>query len=146
MNRALALVDKLLSSISQDDKCQEEKESYPLTDLSRNMKWLNKPSESSSIRIQPDSLTFKADLETDFWITTDITRHSGHFYYVDAVSDNFVMYTEIVGEYGVLYDQAGLMILKDANNWIKTGIEFMKCQQVSAVVTKSMSDWNVTPC
>ena len=39
------------------------------------------------------------------------------------------------------------MVRLDARNWIKTGIEYVDGrQQVSAVVTRDVSDWSVVPC
>ena len=55
------------------------------------------------------------------------------------------MDVEITGEYRDLYDQAGLKLRLDAENWIKCGIEFVNgVQQASVVVTRGVSDWSVT--
>ena len=52
----------------------------------------------------------------------------------------------MVGHYKELYDQAGLMVRLDEKNWLKTGIEYVKgVQNVSAVVTREVSDWSVVP-
>merc|ERR1712228_6965 len=108
------------------------------------MLWLNQPSDKSSIKIESNSLSFECDIETDFWITQDLNRHSGHFYHMDSVKGDFTAYVEIAAHYNTIYDQCGLMIIKDKNNWIKTGIEFVECQHVSCVVTKALSDWSVS--
>jgi uncharacterized protein len=44
------------------------------------------------------------------------------------------------------FDQAGLLIRADAENWIKAGVEFADgLPQVGAVVTRGRSDWSVAP-
>ena len=139
---ALSLVDVLIWTIdnykSKDDNKDDEE--FKTTDLTQNdMKWLNEPSDKSSIEIKSDSLIFACDIETDFWITPDLNRHSGHFYYLDNVDGNFSAYVEIFGEYQTIYDQMGLMLISDKNNWVKTGIEFIDQQHVSTVVTKQYS-------
>lgn len=51
------------------------------------------------------------------------------------------------GEYAELYDQAGLMLRLDAENWIKAGIEFVAGRRMlSVVVTREVSDWSTMPC
>lgn len=52
----------------------------------------------------------------------------------------------MVGYYKELYDQAGLVVRLDEKNWLKTGIEYVKgVQNVSAIVTREVSDWLVVP-
>ncbi len=71
------------------------------------------------------------------------TRDNGHFYYQE-VSGDFEAEVRVNGLYQDQYDQAGLMLRIDEENWIKTGIEFFDNQQhTSAVVTRVFSDWSV---
>ena len=56
---------------------------------------------------------------------------------------DFVASVKVTGQYKALYDQAGLMLRLDDQNWIKTGIEYVdERQNVSAVVTREFSDWS----
>ncbi|ELZ26914.1 hypothetical protein C475_08266 [Halosimplex carlsbadense 2-9-1] len=108
------------------------------------MEWLNEP---ASWDHSADRLTVEADGETDFW---RVTKHGfvaddGHFFHRDVAGD-FTATVEVAGEYGTLYDQAGLMVREDAETWLKCGVEYVDgVQQVGAVVTRGVSDWSKSP-
>jgi regulation of enolase protein 1 (concanavalin A-like superfamily) len=108
------------------------------------MQWYNEPSTWSG-----DARRLQAIVapNTDFWRIThyDFIRDSGPFFFTTAAGD-FEASVKVSGEYRELYHQAGLMIRIDEENWIKTGIEYVNgVQQVSAVVTRIVSDWSVVP-
>lgn len=109
------------------------------------MKWFNEPPYWT---ILPDgSIEVTTGPGSDFWRVTHygFVRDNGHFYY-DEIEGNFVASVKILGQYRDLYDQAGLMVRLDENNWLKCGIEFVEgVQQVSAVYTRDFSDWAVAP-
>ncbi|WP_240737370.1 DUF1349 domain-containing protein [Hymenobacter metallicola] len=108
------------------------------------MRWLNAPKKST---VTANKVQVQVDGGTDFWRVTHygFIRDNGHFFYQEQEGD-FLAKVKIVGQYKELYDQAGLMIRLDEKNWIKTGIEYVKgVQNVSAVVTREVSDWSVVP-
>jgi regulation of enolase protein 1 (concanavalin A-like superfamily) len=108
------------------------------------MHWQNAPKKST---VDAQSLRVQVDGGTDFWRVTHygFIRDNGHFYYQEQEGD-FLAKVKVIGHYKDLYDQAGLMIRLDEKNWIKTGIEYVKgVQNVSAVVTRDVSDWSVVP-
>lgn len=107
-----------------------------------NMHWLNEPPRwlASQERLEVTSAP-----QSDFWRKTHygFTRDSGHCYYQEVRGD-FDVEIQVTGKYEALYDQAGLMLRVDEENWIKTGIEYFDgCQHASAVVTREFSDWSV---
>jgi regulation of enolase protein 1 (concanavalin A-like superfamily) len=109
-----------------------------------NMRWLHAPAK---VTTSPTSLQVQVQGGTDFWRVTHygFIRDNGHFFYQEQAGD-FIAKVKVVGQYKDLYDQAGLMIRLDEKNWIKTGIEYVKgVQNVSAVVTREVSDWSVVP-
>lgn len=109
-----------------------------------NMRWLHAPAKATA---SPTSLQVQVQGGTDFWRVTHygFIRDNGHFFYQEQAGD-FIAKVKVVGQYKDLYDQAGLMIRLDEKNWIKTGIEYVKgVQNVSAVVTREVSDWSVVP-
>lgn len=110
--------------------------------MTSEMQWLNEP---PAWRVHTNSLEALSAPNSDFWRKTHygFTRDSGHFYYQE-VQGNFSVEIRISGRYEALYDQAGLMLRVDEENWIKTGVEFFDGQQhASAVVTREFSDWSV---
>ena len=65
------------------------------------------------------------------------------FYYA-TYGGEFEAKVKITGDYKERFDQAGLMLRIDHENYIKAGIEFVDGKyNVSAVVTHHTSDWSV---
>jgi uncharacterized protein len=82
---------------------------------------------------------------TDFWRKTHygFIRDSGHVFGTPVAGD-FTAVVRFTGEYRALYDQAGLMLRRDAEHWIKAGIEFVDgIAWLSVVVTDDRSDWSL---
>ncbi|WPU93627.1 DUF1349 domain-containing protein [Mucilaginibacter sabulilitoris] len=108
------------------------------------MNWFNKPSTWTG---NATKLTFTVDPGTDYWQVTHygFKRDNGPFYYQE-MAGNFEASVKVSGNYRELFHQAGLMVRIDEKNWIKTGIEFVDgVQNISAVVTREVSDWSVVP-
>jgi hypothetical protein len=87
------------------------------TDLIANMKWMNEP---ASWKRSGDRLLVRSRAKTDFWRKTfyGYISDNGHFFYV-SVSGDFVFEARVNGGYAALYDQAGLMVRQNAENWVK---------------------------
>lgn len=110
--------------------------------MQTHMHWLNEPPAWQATAGRLEATTAP---QSDFWRKTHygFTRDSGHFYYQE-VQGNFRVEICVSGRYEAQYDQAGLMLRVDEENWIKTGIEFFDgLQHASAVVTRAFSDWSV---
>jgi len=60
------------------------------------------------------------------------------------VTGDFSAEVSIAADYQALYDQAGLMVRADPDNWLKTGIEYTDgAMHFSTVVTRDgYSDWS----
>lgn len=108
------------------------------------MEWYNEPPQWT---LDQRTLTVTTGAKTDFWRITHygFIRDDGHFYY-QTVTGKFTFTAQFTGQYRDLYDQAGIMLRIDAENWIKCGVEYVEgTQQASVVATRDVSDWSVTP-
>jgi len=114
------------------------------TDLIASMKWMNEP---ASWKRSGDRLLVRSRAKTDFWRKTfyGYITDNGHLFYL-PVSGDFVFQARVNGEYAALYDQAGLMVRQNAENWVKCGTEFFDSQRHASVVfTRDFSDWSTMP-
>lgn len=110
----------------------------------KQMQWINEPEKW---QCNDQSLKMQVTAKTDFWRKTHygFTVDDGPFYYAQ-MGGEFEVEVKITGQYKTRYDQMGLMIRKDEQTWIKTGIEYVDNQlNLSAVVTHETSDWNMLP-
>jgi regulation of enolase protein 1 (concanavalin A-like superfamily) len=113
-------------------------------DLISQMKWMNEP---ASVRRSGEQLFVKSRAKTDFWRKTfyGYITDNGHFFHFTREGD-FSFEARINGQYGALYDQAGLMVRLDAENWMKCGTEFFDGRRHASVVfTRDFSDWSTMP-
>ena len=97
----------------------------PSTDaLIPRMKWMNEP---ASWRVSGSRIAVHTRPKTDFWRKTfyGYVTDNGHFLYLPVTGD-FTFEARIGGNYRDLYDQAGLMVRVDAENWMKCGTEDCK--------------------
>ena len=105
--------------------------------------WLNQPKTWS---VDGAQLRVTTDANTDFWRKTSygFIRDSGHFFGTDIDGD-FTAQLHVAAPYSALYDQAGMMVRIDEQNWIKCGVEFSDGQLLlSTVLTLDKSDWAVS--
>lgn len=112
--------------------------------MSQVFTWLNPPPRWSG---DAAALEMETGPKTDFWRRTfyGFERDNGHAW-LTPVDGDFSASVRFRGAYETLYDQAGLMLRRDAETWIKAGIEFTDgILQFSTVVTDGRSDWSVIP-
>ena len=107
-----------------------------------NMNWFNEPEEWC---VKDGVLTMQVTGRSDFWRVSHygFTVDDGPFLYTERGGE-FEAKIKVAGDYRDRFDQAGLMLRVDHENWIKCGIEFVDGHyNVSAVVTHGKSDWSV---
>ena len=106
------------------------------------MQWFNEP---TMWEIKNNSLTMNVTPQSDYWRVS---------HYGFAVDDAPFLYTmrggelevkvKVTGDYTARFDQAGLMLRIDHENYIKAGIEFVDGKyNLSTVVTHHTSDWSI---
>jgi regulation of enolase protein 1 (concanavalin A-like superfamily) len=90
-------------------------------DLIARRTWINKP---ASCKRSGDKWVARSRAQTDFWRRTfyGYVTGNGHFFHL-PVSGNFTFQARVNGQYAALYDQAELMVRRDAKNWTKRGTE-----------------------
>jgi len=114
------------------------------TDLISHMTWMNQPASATR---SGNKLTVKSQAKTDFWRKTfyGYITDNGHFFHLAQAGD-FTFEARINGQYAALYDQAGLMVRLNAENWMKCGTEFFDGRRHASVVfTRDYSDWSTMP-
>jgi regulation of enolase protein 1 (concanavalin A-like superfamily) len=112
--------------------------------MTPGFEWLNPPPAWSG---GAEGLVVETGVETDFWRDTfyGFVRDSGHAW-LAPVDGDFTASLRVTGDYAALYDQAGMMLRRDAGTWIKAGVEVTDgLMHVSTVVTGPRSDWSVIP-
>lgn len=106
------------------------------------MQWFNEP---ESWEIEGNRLTMDVTPQSDYWRISHygFTVDDAPFLYT-LRGGEFEVKVKISGDYRVRFDQAGLMLRIDKENYIKTGIEYVDGKyNLSAVVTHTTSDWSV---
>ena len=81
---------------------------------------------------------------SDWWRITSygFIHNDGHALVKDFANDTAMEVTFIL-DYTEQFDQCGIFISADDENWVKAGIEFCDgYPQVGAVVTRTTSDWS----
>ena len=107
--------------------------------------WINPPGK---FKISENSVLLTTDPNTDFWQRTyyGFRNDNGPALLVDS-NENFTFSVKVSFEYRNRYDQCGLMIYLDSQNWFKASVEFEKEEfsRLGSVVTNlGYSDWATT--
>ena len=110
--------------------------------LPRPFVWLNPPARFGV----GHGLEIWTDNASDFWQRTHygFQPDSGHACMIDLTGD-FAITTHVTFTPRHQYDQAGLLVRGDADNWIKAGLEYedRTLSRLGAVVTNlGYSDWS----
>ena len=83
--------------------------------------------------------------QSDYWRISHygFTVDDAPFYYA-TYGGEFEVKVKITGGYKARFDQMGLMLRIDKENYIKAGIEFVDGKfNLSTVVTHQTSDWSI---
>ena len=106
------------------------------------MTWFNEPADWN---ISNGKLTMSVTPTSDYWSISHygLTLDDAPFYYAEYGGE-FEAKVKISGDYKVRFDQAGMMIRLDHENYIMSGIEYVDGKyNLSTVVTHHTSDWSV---
>ena len=106
------------------------------------MQWFNEPEKWE---IKDNALTMFVTPQCDYWRISHygFTVDDAPFYYA-TYGGEFEVKVKITGDYKSRFDQMGLMLRIDHENYIKAGVEFVDGKfNLSTVVTHKTSDWSV---
>lgn len=106
------------------------------------MQWFNEPEKWT---VENQVLSMFVTPKSDYWRISHygFTVDDAPFYYA-LYGGEFEVKVKITGDYKNRFDQAGLMLRIDEQNYIKAGIEFVDgVYNLSTVVTHTTSDWSV---
>ena len=106
------------------------------------MQWFNEPIKWE---IKNNSLTMNVTPQSDYWRISHygFTVDDAPFLYTMRGGE-FEVKVKVTGDYTARFDQAGLMLRIDHENYIKAGIEFVDGKyNLSTVVTHHTSDWSI---
>lgn len=106
------------------------------------MQWFNEPENWT---IENGILVMDVTPQSDYWRVSHygFTVDDAPFLYT-LRGGEFEVKVKISGKYKERFDQAGLMLRIDKENYVKAGIEFVDGKyNLSTVVTHGTSDWSV---
>jgi len=110
-------------------------------------RWINAPARSE---VSDSCVTFTTEPGTDFWQRTYYGFQNNNApAYVWDVDRNLTFSCSIRFDYHVLFDQAGVVVWIDENNWIKASVEYDNdvFSRLGVVVTNNgYSDWSTRNC
>ncbi|MBV7529241.1 DUF1349 domain-containing protein [Chitinophaga sp. sic0106] len=107
------------------------------------MQWFNEPEKWE---IKDNALVMQVTPQSDYWRISHygFTVDDAPFLYT-TYGGEFEAKVKLTGAYKARFDQMGLMLRTDHENYIKTGVEYVDGKfNVSTVVTHTKSDWSVT--
>ena len=103
-----------------------------------NMKWLRAPKQFT---VSEDKIEIITEPHTDLWQRTYYHFRNDNAPVLQAETNqkyfSFVIKTEF--DYKIRYDQSGIVMYLDSENWIKAAIEYEneKIQRLGSVVTNN---------
>ncbi|GAB6120947.1 DUF1349 domain-containing protein [Dysgonomonas termitidis] len=106
------------------------------------MQWFNEPEKWE---VKNNTLSMFVTPQSDYWRISHygFTVDDAPFYYA-TYGGEFEVKVKITGDYKARFDQMGLMLRIDHENYIKAGVEFVDEKfNLSTVVTHKTSDWSV---
>ncbi len=106
------------------------------------MQWFNEPEQ---YEIKNGTLTMDVPAQCDYWRVAHygFTVDDGPFLY-GMYGGEFEAKVKVSGDYKVRFDQAGMIIRIDKDNYMKCGIEYVDGKfNISTVVTHNTSDWSL---
>ena len=108
-----------------------------------NAKWFFQP---NCYKVTNETVTIITNPNTDFWQRTyyGFRNDNAHVFYQTVKEDFFTFTVKASFNYKNLFDQCGIVIYQDSENWVKGGIEYHNENKMwlgSVVTNQGFSDW-----
>ncbi|NMB55719.1 MAG: DUF1349 domain-containing protein [Leptolinea sp.] len=108
--------------------------------------WLNRPTHHE---IKKDAVIITTDPLTDFWQRTyyGFRHDTAHAFLFSVGEEEFSFTVKAVWQPQKLFDQCGVILYQDADNWFKASVEYdnPEFSRLGSVVTNlGYSDWATT--
>jgi hypothetical protein len=112
----------------------------------KSAKWLNAPNK---YEIHDDMVKIQTNPKTDFWQRTyyGFQNDNAHVFYNTTGEKYFSLTVKVEFDSKVLFDQCGLAIYQDSDNWAKAAVEYHDEHNAwlgSVVTNNGYSDWATT--
>jgi regulation of enolase protein 1 (concanavalin A-like superfamily) len=143
-NRRAREYQKILSLWAEQDAFTQESQGEMSIDFN-TAEWINPPRD---FEISENSIKLITDPNTDFWQRSyyGFRNDNAPALLVES-EDNFTFTVKASFEYQERYDQCGVIIYIDSENWFKASIEYetREFSRLGSVVTNhGYSDWATT--
>jgi len=110
-----------------------------------NAQWINQP---QCFTVDREAITITTEPNTDFWQRTYYGFQNANAPAILLTSDhNFSFITKVSFNYQARFDQAGVIIYMDRDNWFKASVEYENTDMSrlgSVVTNQGYSDWATT--
>ena len=108
--------------------------------------WLNPP---KTWETKQNTLTLLTDPQTDFWQRTyyGFRNDNAHAFIITVEEPSFSFSVQAAWRYQTLFDQCGILLYQDSDNWCKASVEYENASisKLGSVVTNlGYSDWATT--
>ncbi len=111
----------------------------------RDFKWINKPAK---FELSDDVLTIETEANTDLWQRTHYGFQNDNAPGLLAGTEgDFTFSVKASFDYKRMYDQCGILLYQDSENWLKVSVEHENDEfaRLGSVVTNlGYSDWATT--
>ncbi len=112
------------------------------------LNWINKPENSENFEISSEKIKIVTEPKTDFWQRTFYDfRNDNAPALLTEIDEDFTFTVKTSFNSKKLFDQCGVIIYQDSDNWFKASIEFENenFSRLGSVVTNlGFSDWATT--
>lgn len=117
-----------------------------LLETLKEFDWYNEPQQ---VRFEDNGMRVMAKYRTDFWCCAryDFRKNDGHFFF-KQVSGDFCCDLDWSFENPSNYDQSGIMVRKDCDNWFKASIMYENEKQpllATSLTNSGFSDLATVP-